>query len=495
MLNLSLAEQVNILNLRDREENSFRKIAKKADVATSTLHDNMGKIRVNVAKAFAARESNPRQSLVRVILVLAMDGKSSTRGISQCILRIWGTIVSHQTVLKVLGIAAETAKEQNQKITLENVISAIFDETFQKKVPLLVFADPFSGIILAQNLSNRTGETWSLFLTSLKALGLNPKSITSDGGSGLLAGLANIFSKVPLIRDLFHVLQKIRKALKPMERKCYDFLRQEMSLLKKKKNTEAKEMNRQFDAAATIFDSVASLFESFKNAAYLENSEQKNSYIDADTLEKLIKKIVEKIELFQEKIGTHIAIQAVKTYLKNGSNEIVEYKRLIEKSVTEHFGRKNKDKILSFFCPLIEYINQYLRSYESKSRRDFWAKKIVDLKHNLPDWEQSQIDNAINVVWSIGTSAVKSNSYIESVNGVIRTHLQTYERIPTWFPELFTYYWNHRKFDRGMRAGAAPIELLTGLKEDGDWVSELVNQFPLEKLRSGLPMYPQGLAA
>ena len=171
---------------------------------------------------------------------------------------------------------------------------------------------------------------------------------------------------------------------------------------------------------------------------------------------------------------------------------------MIEKKVEEKFGIINKDMALSFLCPLIEYIHQYLRSHDSKYKKAFWGGKIAALRTHLRKWDiidQKEIDNAINMIWAIGSTATKSDSYIEAVNSVIRTYLSTYKSIPDWFPELFTYYWNNKSRERGKRAGHVPLELLNSKKACGDWLNTIVEQFPFEKIRSELPFAPLGLVA
>ncbi|MBX3280447.1 MAG: hypothetical protein KF868_20810 [Acidobacteria bacterium] len=40
--------------------------------------------------------------------------------------------------------------------------------------------------------------------------------------------------------------------------------------------------------------------------------------------------------------------------------------------------------------------------------------------------------------------------------------------------ELFAYVHNHRRFNRGKRAGKAPIEILTGKEMDKTWLDSLL---------------------
>jgi hypothetical protein len=170
----------------------------------------------------------------------------------------------------------------------------------------------------------------------------------------------------------------------------------------------------------------------------------------------------------------------------------VPSKKKIEMLVEKAFGPRFKDMVLEHLCPLIEYINQYLRSHDSVAKREFWASKIADLRQRFRSYDvidQDEIDKAINMVWAIGLQSAKSNSLVESVNSVIRSYLNTYQSVPSWFCSLFTFFRNHHVFSRGKRAKKSPLQLLHG-DPHSDWIDKIIENFPLEKLRSSLPAIP-----
>jgi hypothetical protein len=489
MLKLRLDEKHNIVNLKDHKGRSYREISREVGIPKSTLHDNTSKFRAEIDAWIAASSVDHVQTLIRVVLILSLNGQCSSRNVGSVILQMWRVTISHQTVLEILNLASIAAKKLNNNLDLSKIKSAIFDEIFQKNIPLLVFADPFSGVIYAQNLLDRSGDSWTFFLEALKLLGLDPDSVTTDGGSGLLKALGECFKQAVTIRDLFHVLKKLSKALRIMEGKCYSFIIMTDILKNKGKNEEAKEMEDQFNRAVKIFSRLENLFIAFKKATSFESSD--GVYVNASDLKRLTIEIVAELKEFYKNINQHKAINEARSYLENGIDGIVSYKTFIEIQIEKKFGKAYREMVLSFICPLIEYIHHYLKSHDSKVRKEYWAKKIAELRslfRNHHCINQNEIDNAINTVWAIGLTASKSNSYIEAVNSVIRVHLQTYKSIPSWFPELFTYYWNNRSFKRGKRANFTPVQLLTGVKNDKDWIDEIIKLIPLEQLRSELPI-------
>ena len=114
------------------------------------------------------------------------------------------------------------------------------------------------------------------------------------------------------------------------------------------------------------------------------------------------------------------------------------------------------------------------------------AQKIIENLKSL-SLKNDVIDGAIDSAWKILHSTVKSNSFIETVNSVIRTHLDTFNSIPQWFCQLFTFYWNNRVFPRGKRAGKSPLEIYQSKKSNSkNWIEQIMEKFPFEKIRSSI---------
>lgn len=424
--------------------------------------------------------------------MLAMNGKCSSRDTATIISLIWNTTVSQQTILKILNFSGSIAKEMNKKLDLKAVETALLDEVFQNSHPLLVFADAASGVISLEESPDRSGDSWEVFLGDLKKLGLNPETVATDGGKGLLQGVKEIFGSATLIRDLFHVLDKLSKATKTMENSCYRILAKSYDLEEKDDIDGAITAMIEFDEAASIFDLYEKQLRDFELSSHLAHPESDKGYINSEALLKILVSIQESLHLFREKFNKHRFIKAAWSYLKNGASEIIAYKKKIETLIEGAFGERFKDMVLEHLCPMIEYINQYLRAHDSLPKREFWGNKISDLRQSLRSYgvvDQEEIDKAINMVWAIGLKCCKSNSFVESVNSVIRSYLNTYKSIPSWFCSLFTFFRNHHTFARGKRAKKSPIELLYG-EHQPDWIDKIVENFPFEKLRSSIPAIP-----
>ena len=162
-----------------------------------------------------------------------------------------------------------------------------------------------------------------------------------------------------------------------------------------------------------------------------------------------------------------------------------------EKAVRKFFGPINDQMVLGFICPIIECLDQYQSAHDSRKNQRFWGEKIAKLRASLRiyDWiDQGEVDAAINAVSTLMVQIKKSNSLIETVNSVIRCHLNTYKSIPRWFCSIFTHFWNHRRFARGKRAGKSPAELISGRRDHADWVDLILERFPFDRLNKEMTL-------
>ena len=77
---------------------------------------------------------------------------------------------------------------------------------------------------------------------------------------------------------------------------------------------------------------------------------------------------------------------------------------------------------------------------------------------------------------------VQSSAAVEMVNSILRPYLnQSRDQISQPYLNLIMDYYNHRPFERGKRKGKAPIEILTGKKQNGDWFDKIIESQRLKK--------------
>ena len=487
-----LLTKLHAISLIDSGEASIRYAAKATGIAKSTLFDNIPKFRES-ANEFTHWQSDSEERLIRNTLSIAMEGKSSARDTAVVLSRIHGKHVDHHKVLDILATASGIAKEENvmrvplrivgsdfeQKPPLSHVSCAAFDEIFQRQKPLLSFVEPVSGYCHIAAADDRKGETWETMLRELKLLGLDPSSTITDGGQGMLKGLGSVFPDAANLRDLYHVVAKLGKALRAFEGICYSMIVRFDKSRKCEEDVESLvKLEQKINRAIDIFDALELEFKRFRSACYCDNE---SGYIGSQELEIIVKRIVALIECADRNGVYHRSLREARTYFKGAVGEIIAYKVLLESQVISTFGPEVGLSVLDSICPMIEYLDQIQRSYENIKRKAYWSEKLAKARAKLRDFElidQNEVDRVINQVAKIMLCLRKSNSIVEALNSVIRRFLVTYKSIPSWFDSLFTFFWNHRTFSRGKRKGLKPKEILTGRVFEKDWISVILDKWP-----------------
>jgi len=66
---------------------------------------------------------------------------------------------------------------------------------------------------------------------------------------------------------------------------------------------------------------------------------------------------------------------------------------------------------------------------------------------------------------------VQSSAMVETINSIVRMYLNSCKnQINQPFLNLIMFYHNHRRYVQGKRKNFTPMELLTGQKQEKDWL-------------------------
>lgn len=488
MINLTIQQKMDIFTARNNSKpESYRSIEKRLNIDHSTVHHMEPRIRKEIENALKTPLSNSKKLIVRVVMILALLGQMSSRAIAQSVKLLYNKDICHDTVLKILALSSETAnKISKEVIDLKNVKTALFDEVFQSKTPILGFTDHYSGLICFRKSDDRSSHSWHQFLELLKSKGLNPYTAIIDGGTGLKRGLILTFGNtIVYVLDLFHLSKKLLEAKNKMEGICYSLIVGVDNKIKK--GDDFTKLNEKMNDSIKIFDEYEAAFKDVSHHVYLFNS-QSNEYIFSSQLQQHLLKMATLLHKFYHLIRKHNKVNAARSYIENNIKQIIAYKENIEKEVYDKFSDK-APLVFKYFLPIIENFDRFQRSYENNKEQKYWAEKIIKLKKEVMvkgALSEKEYDEVLNNVSKITEKFAKSNSLIENINNQIRRYLDTYKTIPHWFCDLFSFYWNFKVFQRGKRAGSAPIELLTKGKLKCSWLDLILNNFPYEKIRTSL---------
>jgi len=388
----------------------------------------------------------------RIILSLAFDCQSPISGI----VRFFENAIGKATVSAgyISGVIAEAAKRAqafDDRIDLSGIRQGANDEIFQCGIPVLTGIDPESTFTyLLEEASDRTAETWSLYLDDRKEHGLNLETSINDGGTGLMAGIPQVFPDVEIQADTFHMSYDMGKEIAKLERKAYKLMKSEYALEEnlagkkpRTKNKEAlSEIQPKVAEAIRLYDLLSILFVWLKELLGFSGYSRTEALILAEWV------LQEMDALAGDNPRLHGEIKKTRKMLPSLLSFIGRLERAMETSA-------NKMGI-----PVEGFRLMYRQmSYdpESSEYNETLYKQVLLLGERYLEVRE-EFERLLNGI-------KKASSLVENLNGRIRVFIEVKRIIPPRFFILLKVYFNTRRYKRSRckgRIGKSPLELLTG---------------------------------
>lgn len=107
---IPLRKELHALALVDAKQ-PLRLVSKIIGVPKSTIHDNLDNYRSNI-KAFERQQLRLDRDLVRDILIISMEGKTSSRDCANILSKQRGFYISHNKVLSTLSEMGTIAQKK-----------------------------------------------------------------------------------------------------------------------------------------------------------------------------------------------------------------------------------------------------------------------------------------------------------------------------------------------------------------------------------------------
>ena len=389
----------------------------------------------------------------RLILSMALDCGSPMSGIQRVFETVLGASISIGYISSVITEASERAQRFDDAISLEGIRQGANDEIFQGRIPILTGIDPESTYVyLLEEATDRTAETWEIYMEDCKDRGLELETSINDNGSGLLSGIPRVYPDIEIQGDTFHALYEMGKEVIKIERKAYACIKLESELneraesKKPGKNIKEKleESQKKVKEAVETFDIINILF------CWLKELLGFSGYNMQDTAN-LIEYILKEIE-------------------KNAAC----YPGLLKETEKT---RRNLPRLLSFIGRLERDINK--RTLELGIPPDVFRLLYRQMSYNPGFTQCSQMNDQLAKMLPEQYSVLqirtefqnllngvkKASSLVENLNGRIRSYIDMKRVVPTRFFVLMKVYFNTCRYKRSRckeRIGKSPLELLTG---------------------------------
>ena len=170
----------------------------------------------------------------RCVLALSYYCRAPIERIVMFFDRAIGIHVSKGKIETIRKKARQKAQEYERTIPLDHIEYVAIDEIFQGDQPILTGIDLESGYAFGLDpAKDRSGISWEKSLSEKKLRGLQPKTIVSDGGSGLRCGAENTFPGHAQQLDVFHSLKEMGLIVKQQERHVMKQLKRTYDLERK----------------------------------------------------------------------------------------------------------------------------------------------------------------------------------------------------------------------------------------------------------------------
>ncbi len=220
------AAWINHLLAHSGEYGVVTAVSRRVGVSRQTLYVWMERGRAALEQAFAPAPAVVADAeLERAILTLLVEGHASYRGIRHCLRQVGRRQVSLGTISAVvqaaerraLALVARLAPPQERAVALDEIYGR------DRQGAYLNMVDVESGAVwAAEGPVPVDGETWTLVLWLAQERGLRVRRAVSDGGAAMAQGLRTADPRVPLQRDVWHVLHQCGQVQRRLDRRRAD---------------------------------------------------------------------------------------------------------------------------------------------------------------------------------------------------------------------------------------------------------------------------------
>ncbi len=423
---------------------------------------------------------NKAEISYRHILSLRMEGRCSIQGISTYMKRF--DIKNNSTgfisqILDRIGgqLSGTAANASSEPQTL--VFAS--DEIFSKSTPILVTVDPVSSMILKIELSGtRTAKDWSRHWMCLEDHGYKATYLVTDGGSGMSSAQKEVLSDIVKQPDTYHAIaHRIGKFCNTLERRAYSAIEKEYERQRvitsakspeviKKREKSYHEAKKKALEEIEVYDSFCFLYHDllhelniFDDYGNLRNQEEARENMAA-ALELLTTIGVRKISDEVKKIERILP-------------ELLSYFEVAKPIVSKLNSTISSQEALQALCLTWQWRKNKIKAKKSARRSYCEAKELfyLELAEAYLPANSSRVREA---VFEELDQIVQSSSLVECINSIIRPYLNTSKnRITQQTLNLIMFYHNHRRYMDGKRKDKKPIEILTGTKQEIDWIDLL----------------------
>lgn len=416
-------------------------------------------------------------------LMLRMEGKCSIPAISSILKKMGMKNASVGTISKKLnqiGKYLPNTLEVNNGCILYVCLAA--DEMYSYSTPILITADPVSTAILRIEIAeSRKTQEWINHFNELRENGIEVVLVVSDQGQGICSAVGSALSGINRQPDTFHAVSyRLGKWVNRLLRSAYAAIENEYHCMEVFESAKTeKVVQKRMDAyleAKEKADKAIVIYETYKLLYHciIDNLQ----VFDKEGNPRNRKNAEEDIRLALDyMIGLPInKIKKDINTIYNLLNELLEYLDISHQVVRNLIEKGIQPFIVQAFSLVWQYQKNAIKAKNPERRKYFSTKekeKLEMLKVMLGD----NFEALKTEVFAQLDKIIQSSAIVENINSIVRSFLNTSRnRVNQEILNLIMFYHNHRRYKAGKRKGKTPMELLTGTKQQNDWLEMLMEK-------------------
>jgi len=414
------------------------------------------------------------------ILSLRLEGRCSIEAISTVMKRFGLANNSvgfiSQTLKKIGSLLSDTLINEDKNVRL---IVFASDEIFSKTTPILVTVDPVSSAILKIELSEtRKAEDWINHWNCIEDNGYTAIYLVSDEGTGLTSGHSKGLSGVAWQPDTFHIIShRMGIWVDRFERSAYQAIEEEYKILKTIKSAKSERViSKRTTSYQTAMKASMKKIELYEQFKYLYTGIIKELHVfdcNGDLRER--EGSEENIRIFLDLIDTlkNKTLSDTINKIRKTLPDLLGYFDYAS-TVVEDLKKSIFDEdALKTLCAGWQWHKRFIKSKKAESRKHCRENESFCLEiaegYLQDDYEvvKEQVYNDLNHI-------VQSSAMVECINSIIRPYLNTSRNQTSQeMLNLIMFYHNNRRYKAGERSKKSPYEILSGKKQEKDWIELL----------------------
>jgi hypothetical protein len=157
-------------------------------------------------------------------------------------------------------------------------------------------------------------------------------------------------------------------------------------------------------------------------------------------------------------------------------DELLGYLDISRQTVRNLIGRGIQPYIVQSFSLAWQYQKNAAKAKKPERRKYFASKEKEQLKM-IRMMLGNDFEPVKTTVFVELDKIIQSSAIVENINSIVRAFLNTSRnRTNQKILNLIMFYHNHRRYKAGKRKGKTPMELLTGTKQEKDWLEMLLEK-------------------